>query len=148
MEFNIIQTSNKEDKVLEQKIEGGKKGRSSSNFYQKAKGLPTSPRREEEQEKKLEEAILPKLQDPKKPKIFHAKSPQHGQNLDGIQGQRGKKNETTPFPKEITLSSDVLNTLKEIENIILPLKDIKNILSSLEEINSSLLSLIQTVVKN
>ena len=39
------------------------------------------------------------------------------------------------------LSPDVLNTLKEIENSILPLKEIKNSLLSLQEINNNLYSL-------
>ncbi|MBW0592220.1 hypothetical protein O181_131935, partial [Austropuccinia psidii MF-1] len=55
-------------------------------------------------EKELEETIFPKLKDPKSPKRCHGQCLQYGQNLDGIQGQRGTKNETTSFPKEITLS--------------------------------------------
>ncbi|MBW0582747.1 hypothetical protein O181_122462 [Austropuccinia psidii MF-1] len=88
--------------------------------------------------KEFEEAILPKLQDPKNPKRCHGQWLQHGQNLDGIQGQRGTKNETTLFPKKITFPPDVVNTLAEIRNSILPLKDIKNSLLSLQEVNNSL----------
>ncbi|MBW0499194.1 hypothetical protein O181_038909 [Austropuccinia psidii MF-1] len=50
------------------KRRGSKQGRSPSSFYQKASSQSTSPRREEEQEKELEETIFPKLQDPKNPK--------------------------------------------------------------------------------
>ncbi|MBW0571613.1 hypothetical protein O181_111328 [Austropuccinia psidii MF-1] len=93
---------------------------------EEAPSQPTSPRREEEQEKELEKTIFPKLQDSKNPRKSHGQCLQHGQNLDGIQGQGGAKNETTSFLKEITLSSDGVNTLTEIENSILPLKEIKN----------------------
>ncbi|MBW0472913.1 hypothetical protein O181_012628 [Austropuccinia psidii MF-1] len=126
----------------------GKKGRSPSSFYEKASSQPTSPRREEEQEKGLKETIFPRLHHSKNPKIFHGQCLQHLQNLDGIQGKRGTKNERTPFTKEIGLSPDVVNTLTEIKNSVLPLKDIKKGLLSLQEINSSLLSLKQIVVQN
>ncbi|MBW0582196.1 hypothetical protein O181_121911 [Austropuccinia psidii MF-1] len=115
---------------------------------EEAPSQPTSPRREEEQEKELEKTIFPKLQDPQNPKRCHGQCIQHGQNFDGIQRQRGAKNETTPFPKEITLSPDVLNTLTELKNSILPLKDIKNSLLSFQEINNSLSSLTKLVVQN
>ncbi|MBW0472200.1 hypothetical protein O181_011915 [Austropuccinia psidii MF-1] len=117
MESTIIQTSNQKDQVIPCQKGGGNKGRSPSQ--------PTSPRREEEQEKELEKTIFRKLQDSKNPKRCHGKCLQIGQNLDVIQGQGGKKNETTSFPKEITLSPDVVNTLTEIKNSILPLKEIK-----------------------
>ncbi|MBW0593812.1 hypothetical protein O181_133527 [Austropuccinia psidii MF-1] len=79
MESTIIQASNQK--------EGGNQVRSPSSFYQQAPSQPTSPRREEEQEKELEKTILPKLQDSKNPKRCHGQCLQHGQNLDGIQGQ-------------------------------------------------------------
>ncbi|MBW0507462.1 hypothetical protein O181_047177 [Austropuccinia psidii MF-1] len=148
MESTIIQTSNQKDQGVPCQKEGGNQGRSPSSFYQKAPSQPTSPRREEEQEKELEKTIFPKLQDSKNPKGCHGQCIQHGQNFDGIQRQRGAKNETTPFPKEITLSPDVVNTVTELKNSILPLKDIKNNLLSLQEINNSLSSLTKTVVKN
>ncbi|MBW0565975.1 hypothetical protein O181_105690 [Austropuccinia psidii MF-1] len=110
MESTIIKASNQKDKGRPCQKEGGKQGRSPSSFYQKASSQPTFPRREEEQENKLEENILQKLWDPKISKGFHGKCFQHGQNHDGIQGKRGTKNETTSFPKEITFSPDVLNT--------------------------------------
>ncbi|MBW0516828.1 hypothetical protein O181_056543 [Austropuccinia psidii MF-1] len=47
---------------------------------------PTSPRREEEQEKELEETIFSRLQDTKNPKIFHGQCLKHIQNPDEIQG--------------------------------------------------------------
>ncbi|MBW0497982.1 hypothetical protein O181_037697 [Austropuccinia psidii MF-1] len=72
----------------------------------------------------------PSYRIPKIPKIFHGQCLQHGQNLVGIKGQRGTKNETTSYPKGINLSPDVVNTLTEIRNSILPLKDIKNSLLS------------------
>ncbi|MBW0583031.1 hypothetical protein O181_122746 [Austropuccinia psidii MF-1] len=72
----------------------------------------------------------------------------HGQNLDGIQRQGGEKNEITSFPKEITLSPDVVNTLKEMKNSILPLKETKNSLLSLQEIYNDLSSLTKIVVQN
>ncbi|MBW0461722.1 hypothetical protein O181_001437 [Austropuccinia psidii MF-1] len=109
---------------------------------------PTSPIREEEQEKELEETILPKLQDSKNPKICHEQFFQHGQNLDGNLGQRGTKNEKTPFPKEMPLSPGGLNILTDIKNSILPPKDIKNSLIYFKERNCSLLSLTQIFVKN
>ncbi|MBW0528397.1 hypothetical protein O181_068112 [Austropuccinia psidii MF-1] len=65
---------------------------------------------------------FPKLQDPKKSKEYHGKCLQHVQNLDGIKGKRGTKNYTSPFPKEITFSPYVSNTLTEIKNSLLPLK--------------------------
>ncbi|MBW0470641.1 hypothetical protein O181_010356 [Austropuccinia psidii MF-1] len=148
MESNIIQASNKKDEGVPCQKEGGKKGRSPSSFYQKASSQPASPRRENDQEKELEETIFPQLQDPKNPKRFHEQCLQHGQNLDGIQGQRRTKNETTSFPKEITFSPYVVNTLTEIKDSILPLKDIKNSLLSLQETNENLSSLTKIVVKN
>ncbi|MBW0581961.1 hypothetical protein O181_121676 [Austropuccinia psidii MF-1] len=93
-----------------------------SSFYQQAPSQPTSPRREEEQEKELDKTIFPKLKDSKNPKRCHGQCLQHGQNLDGIQGQGEAKNEITSFPKEITLSPYVVNTLTKIKNTILPLK--------------------------
>ncbi|MBW0545928.1 hypothetical protein O181_085643 [Austropuccinia psidii MF-1] len=71
MESTIIQASNQKDKGVPCQKEGGKQGRSPSSFYQQASSQPTSPRREEEQEKELEETIIPKLQDLKNPKRFH-----------------------------------------------------------------------------
>ncbi|MBW0593393.1 hypothetical protein O181_133108 [Austropuccinia psidii MF-1] len=115
---------------------------------EEAPSQPTSPRREEEQEKELEKTIFPKLQDSKNPKICHGQCLQHGQNLDGIQGQGGAKNETTSFPKEITMSPDVVNTLTEVKNSILTLKEIKNSLLSLQEINNNLSSFAKIVVQN
>ncbi|MBW0584635.1 hypothetical protein O181_124350 [Austropuccinia psidii MF-1] len=115
---------------------------------EEAPSQPTFPRREEEQEKELEKTIFPKLQDSKNPKRCHGQFLWHGQNLDGIQGQGGAKNDTTSFPKEILLSPDVVNTLTEIINIILPPKEIKNSLLSLQEINNNLYSLTKIVVKN
>ncbi|MBW0588490.1 hypothetical protein O181_128205 [Austropuccinia psidii MF-1] len=67
------------------KKQGGKKGRRPSRFFQQTKAQPTSPRREEEQEKELEETILPKLQDSKNTQRFHGQFLKHAQNLDGIQ---------------------------------------------------------------
>ncbi|MBW0569534.1 hypothetical protein O181_109249 [Austropuccinia psidii MF-1] len=128
--------------------EGGNQGRSPSSFYQKAPSQPTSPRREEEQEKELEKTIFPKLQDPKNPKRCHGQCLQHGQSLDGIQGQGRTKNPTTSFPKEISLSLDVVNTLTESNNSILPLKDIKDSLLLFQEINKSFSSLTKIVIQN
>ncbi|MBW0569620.1 hypothetical protein O181_109335 [Austropuccinia psidii MF-1] len=79
---------------------------------------------------------------------YHGQCLQHGQNLDGIQRQGGEKNQTTPFHKEITLSPDVVDTLTELKDSILPLEEIKNSLLSLQEINNSLLSLTKLVVQN
>ncbi|MBW0566959.1 hypothetical protein O181_106674 [Austropuccinia psidii MF-1] len=126
MESTIIQTSYQKYKGVAFQKEGGQKGRSLSSFYQQSSSQLTSPRREEEEQKELEETIFAKLQDSKNPKIFHGQCLQHVQNLYGIQGQRGTKNETTLFPNEINLSPDVVNTFTEIENNILPLKNIKN----------------------
>ncbi|MBW0549759.1 hypothetical protein O181_089474 [Austropuccinia psidii MF-1] len=148
MESTVIQASNQKAQGVPLKIEGGKQGRSPSSFYQQASSQPTSPRREEEQEKELEETIFPKLQDSKNPKRCHEQCLQHGQNFGVIQRQRGAKNETTPFPKEINLSPDVLNTLTELKDSILALKDIKNSLLSLQEINNILSSLTKILLQN
>ncbi|MBW0586377.1 hypothetical protein O181_126092 [Austropuccinia psidii MF-1] len=43
-----------------------------------ASSQPTSPRREEEQEKQLQKIIFPKLEDFKNPKRFHGQCLQHG----------------------------------------------------------------------
>ncbi|MBW0538945.1 hypothetical protein O181_078660 [Austropuccinia psidii MF-1] len=110
MESTIIQTSNQKNQGVPCQKEGVNQGRSPSSFYQQAPRQPTSPRRAEEQEKELEKTIFPKLQDSKNPKRCHRQFLQHGQNLDGIQGEGGAKNETTSFTKEITLSPDVVNT--------------------------------------
>ena len=68
MESTVIQTSNQKNQGLPHQKEGGNQGRSPSSFYQQAPSQPTSPRREEEQEKELEETIFPKLQDSQNPK--------------------------------------------------------------------------------
>ncbi|MBW0522889.1 hypothetical protein O181_062604 [Austropuccinia psidii MF-1] len=65
MESTLIQTSNQKDQGIPCQKEGGIQGRSPSSFYQQAPSQPTSPRREAEQEKELEETIFPKIQDPK-----------------------------------------------------------------------------------
>ncbi|MBW0566967.1 hypothetical protein O181_106682 [Austropuccinia psidii MF-1] len=148
MEPTVIQASNQINQGVPLQKEGGKQGRSPSSFYHQASSQPTSPRGEEEQEKELEETIFPKLQDSKNPKRCHGQCFQHGQNFDGNQRQGGAKNETNPFPKEITLSFDSVNTVTELKDSILPLKDIKNSLLSLQEINNSLSSLTKIVVQN
>ncbi|MBW0502644.1 hypothetical protein O181_042359 [Austropuccinia psidii MF-1] len=148
MEPTIIETSNQKDQGIPCQKERGKQGRSPSSFFQQASSQPTSPRREEEQKKELEETIVPKLLDPKNPKRCHGQYLQHGQKLDGIQVQRGTTNETTSFPKEVTLSPDVVNTLTEIANRILPLKDIEEMLLYLQEINNSLSYLTMIFVQN
>ncbi|MBW0575376.1 hypothetical protein O181_115091 [Austropuccinia psidii MF-1] len=125
METTIIQASNQKDQVVPCQKEGGNQERRPSSFYQKAQSQPTSPRREEEQEQELEKNIFPRLKVSKNPKRCHGQCLQHGQNPDGIQGQGGAKNETTSLPKEITLSPDVVNTLTDIKNSILPPKEIK-----------------------
>ncbi|MBW0543806.1 hypothetical protein O181_083521 [Austropuccinia psidii MF-1] len=111
-----------------------------------ANGIPQEGKNNKKKE--LEKTILPKLQDYKNSKRCNGQCLQNGQNLDGIQGQGGAKNETTLFPKEITLSPDVLNTLTEIKNSILPPKEIQNSLLSLQEINNNSSSLTKIVVKN
>ncbi|MBW0551356.1 hypothetical protein O181_091071 [Austropuccinia psidii MF-1] len=68
MESTIIQTSNQKYQGVPFPKEGGNQGRSPSSFYEQAPSQPTSPRREEEQEKELEKTIFPKLQDSKNPK--------------------------------------------------------------------------------
>ncbi|MBW0492319.1 hypothetical protein O181_032034 [Austropuccinia psidii MF-1] len=97
--IHYYQNLKKKSKGLARQKEGGKQGRSPSSFHQKATSHPTSQRTDGEQERKLEETISPKLQKTKNQKGCNLKWFQHGQNLDGIQGKRGKKNETTPFPK-------------------------------------------------
>ncbi|MBW0576068.1 hypothetical protein O181_115783 [Austropuccinia psidii MF-1] len=148
MESTVIQASNQKDQQVPLQKEGGKQGRSPSSFYQQASSEPTSPRSEEEKEKELEGTILPKLQYSKNPKRCHGQCLQHCQKFDGIQRQGGAKNETTPFPKEMTFSLDVVSTLTELKDSILPLKDIQNSLLSLQEISNILSSLTKVVVKN
>ncbi|MBW0545805.1 hypothetical protein O181_085520 [Austropuccinia psidii MF-1] len=148
MRSTIIQTSNQKDKGVPCQKGGGNQGRSPSTFYQQASSQPTSPRREEEQEKELEETIFSKLQDSKNSKRCHVQCLQHGQNLDGIQRQRGTENETTSFSKEMNLTCDVVNTLTEIKNSISPLKYITNSLLYLKEINNNLSYLTKIVVQN
>ncbi|MBW0554948.1 hypothetical protein O181_094663 [Austropuccinia psidii MF-1] len=99
MDSTIIQTSNQKYQGVPCQKEAGNQGRSPSSFCQKAPSQPTSPIREEEQEKEVEKAIFPKLQDSKNPKRCHGQCFQHGQNLDRIQEQGGAKNEATSFPK-------------------------------------------------
>ncbi|MBW0555270.1 hypothetical protein O181_094985 [Austropuccinia psidii MF-1] len=140
MESTIIQTSNEKDQAKPCHKEGGNQVRSPKPTHFHRKGRRTK--------KELEKNIFPKLQDSKNWKRCHGQCLQHGQNLDGIQGQAGTKNETMSFPKEITLSPDVVNTLTEIENSILPLEEIKNSLLSLQEINDNLLSLTKHVLEN
>ncbi|MBW0504060.1 hypothetical protein O181_043775 [Austropuccinia psidii MF-1] len=111
MEYNIIQTSNQENKGMAQQKERGKQGRSPSSFHKQATTQPTLPKREEEKEKESEETIFPQLQDSKDPKRFHGRFFQHGQKINGIKVKRGEKNEIAIFSKERTLSPDVLNTL-------------------------------------
>ncbi|MBW0583274.1 hypothetical protein O181_122989, partial [Austropuccinia psidii MF-1] len=134
MESTIIQTSNQKYQGVPCQKEGGIQGRSPSSFYQHAPRQPTSPRREEEKEKELEKTIFPKIQDSKNPKGCHGKCLHHGQNLDGIQGQGGTKNETTSFPKEMAFPKDIVNTSTEIKNRLLSLQEINNNLSSLTKI--------------
>ncbi|MBW0580698.1 hypothetical protein O181_120413 [Austropuccinia psidii MF-1] len=147
MESTIIQTSNQQDQGVPLQKEGGNQGICPSSFYQKAPSQHTPPRREEEQEKELERSILPKLHDSKNPKIGHGKCFQHGQNLDGIQGQGGAK-KTTTFPKEITLSLDVQNNLTEVANSILAPKEIKKSLLSLQERKNTLSYLTKIIIQN
>ncbi|MBW0510880.1 hypothetical protein O181_050595 [Austropuccinia psidii MF-1] len=123
MESTVIQPSNQKDQGVALQKEGGKQGGSPISFYQQALSQPTSPRREEEEEKNWRKPYYPSYRIPK------------------IQKE-------TPFPKEITLSPDFENTLIELKDSILPVEDIKNSLFSLQDINNSLLSLPKIVVKN
>ncbi|MBW0528461.1 hypothetical protein O181_068176 [Austropuccinia psidii MF-1] len=148
MKSTLIQTSNQKDQGVPCQKEGGNQGRSPGSLYQQAPSQFTSTRRQEEQETELEETTFPKLQDSKNPKGCLGQWLQHGQDLDGIQGEGGAKNEKISFPKEITLSPDVLNTSTEISNSILPPQEIKNSQLSLQEINNNLSSLTKIVVQN
>ncbi|MBW0504349.1 hypothetical protein O181_044064 [Austropuccinia psidii MF-1] len=65
MEFTIIQTSNKRDKGIPCQKEGGKQVRIPNSFYQQASSQPTSPKREEGQEKKLRKPYFPSYRIPK-----------------------------------------------------------------------------------
>ncbi|MBW0502392.1 hypothetical protein O181_042107 [Austropuccinia psidii MF-1] len=98
--------------------------------------------------KNWRKSYSPSYRIPKVQKRCHGQCLQHGQNLDGIQGQRRTKNKKTSFPNKRTLSPDVVNTLTEIKNSILPLKDIKNSLLSLQEINNKLSSLTKIALQN
>ncbi|MBW0580716.1 hypothetical protein O181_120431 [Austropuccinia psidii MF-1] len=151
MESTIIQNSNQKDQGVPCQKEGHIQGRSPSSFYQQAPSQPTSSRREEEQERELEKTILPKLQDYKNPKGCHGQCLEYGQNPDGIQGQGGTKNDTTSFPKEITLSKAVINTLTENKKSLLSLQEINNNLSSLTKIvvqNKKEIDSIKFIVEN
>ncbi|MBW0522410.1 hypothetical protein O181_062125, partial [Austropuccinia psidii MF-1] len=65
MESTVIQASDKKDQGVPLQKEGGIQGRSPNSFYQQVSRQPTSPIREEEQEKELDRTIFPKLQDSK-----------------------------------------------------------------------------------
>ncbi|MBW0552342.1 hypothetical protein O181_092057 [Austropuccinia psidii MF-1] len=93
-ESTIIQTSNQKDQGVTCQKEGGDQGRSPGSSYQKAPSQPTSPRREEEQEKELEKTIFPKLQDFKDPKIFH------GQCLPNGKDKEEQRMRQPHFPKK------------------------------------------------
>ncbi|MBW0501328.1 hypothetical protein O181_041043 [Austropuccinia psidii MF-1] len=71
MESTIIQASNQKYQGVVCQKEEGNQGRSPSSFYQQAPSQPTSPRREEAQEKGLEKTKFPKLQDFKNTKRCH-----------------------------------------------------------------------------
>ncbi|MBW0586012.1 hypothetical protein O181_125727 [Austropuccinia psidii MF-1] len=71
MEYTVIQASNQKDQGVPLQKEGCRQGRSPSSFYQQASSQATSPRREEDKEKELEETIFPKLHDSKNPKRCH-----------------------------------------------------------------------------
>ncbi|MBW0586476.1 hypothetical protein O181_126191 [Austropuccinia psidii MF-1] len=65
MESTIIQTSNQKGQGISCQKEGDNQGRSASSFYQQAPSQPTSPRREEEQEKELKKQYSPSYRIPK-----------------------------------------------------------------------------------
>ncbi|MBW0581843.1 hypothetical protein O181_121558 [Austropuccinia psidii MF-1] len=65
MGSTIIQASSQKDQEIPCRKERSKQGRSPSGFYQKVSSQLTFPRREEEKQKELEEAIFPELHDPK-----------------------------------------------------------------------------------
>ncbi|MBW0573628.1 hypothetical protein O181_113343 [Austropuccinia psidii MF-1] len=80
IELTIIQTSNQQCKGVPCQKEGGKQGRSPSSFYQQASSQPTSPRREEEQDKELEEPYslryrIPKIQNDAMDNVFKMAKP-------------------------------------------------------------------------
>ncbi|MBW0588321.1 hypothetical protein O181_128036 [Austropuccinia psidii MF-1] len=100
MESTIIQTSNQKDQGVPYQKEGGNQGRSPSSFYQQAPSQPTSPRREEEQEKELEKTIFPKLQDSKNPKGCHGQCIQLGKTLMEFKDKEEQRMRQPHFPKK------------------------------------------------
>ncbi|MBW0571664.1 hypothetical protein O181_111379 [Austropuccinia psidii MF-1] len=127
----------------------GRKARKKPQYLLPESLKPTNlPRKGRRTRKKFEGTIFLKLRDSKNPKRCHGQCLQYAQNLDGIIGQRGTKNETTSFPKEITFSPDFVNTLTEIKETILPVKCIKNSFIYLQEINNNLSSLTKNFVHN
>ncbi|MBW0560599.1 hypothetical protein O181_100314 [Austropuccinia psidii MF-1] len=100
MESPFILPLNQKDQGVPLQKQGGEQGRSPSSFHQQASSQPTSPKGEEEQEKELDRTIFTKLRDSKNTKIFHGQWLQHGQNLNGIQGQGEKRMIQPHFPKK------------------------------------------------
>ncbi|MBW0520610.1 hypothetical protein O181_060325 [Austropuccinia psidii MF-1] len=100
MEFTIIQTSNQKDQGVPCQKEGGNQDGRPSSFYQKALSQPTSPRKEEEQEKELEKTISLKLQDCKNPLRCHGQCLQHGQNLGEFTDKEEQRMRQPHFPKK------------------------------------------------
>ncbi|MBW0548711.1 hypothetical protein O181_088426 [Austropuccinia psidii MF-1] len=100
MEYTIIQTQIK--KIRDWHNTNREASKEEAPVASTRKPQASQPPQEGKKKKKLEETILPKVQDYKNPKRCHGQFLQHGQTLDGIQGQRGTKNETTSFSKETT----------------------------------------------
>ncbi|MBW0493628.1 hypothetical protein O181_033343 [Austropuccinia psidii MF-1] len=131
---NVAKNPPRSDELLEHpekdwnnKKSGASKGEAPAASTSKLPASQPPQEGEKNKKKELEETKFPKLQDSKNPKRFHGKFLQRGHDFDGIQGQRGTKNEETPFPKEVTLSPDVVNTLTETKNTIVPVKNIKKV---------------------
>ncbi|MBW0506451.1 hypothetical protein O181_046166 [Austropuccinia psidii MF-1] len=76
---------------------------------------PQEAQKKKKKKKNQREQYFPLYRILRIQEIFHVQCLEHGQKLDEIQGQRQAKNETMQFPKELTLSLDVVNTLTEIQ---------------------------------
>ncbi|MBW0593576.1 hypothetical protein O181_133291 [Austropuccinia psidii MF-1] len=100
MESTIIQTSNQKYQGVPCLKEGGNQGRSPSSFYQQAPSQPTSPRREEEQEKELYKTIFPKLQDSKNQKDAMENVFNMTRNLMEFKDKEEQRMRQPHFPKK------------------------------------------------
>ncbi|MBW0464495.1 hypothetical protein O181_004210 [Austropuccinia psidii MF-1] len=99
MESTLIQTSNQKDKVLAQQEEGCKQGRSPLASTKKPQASkPPQERKKNWRKPSFPSYKIPRIQKDAMDNFFNI-----ARNLMEFKEKEEKKNETTPFPKEITL---------------------------------------------